>query len=276
MNTRLQVEDPVTEMVTGTDLVEWQLRVAAGEPLSKTQDELTITGHAIEARLYAEDPQNDFLPATGTLERLDFRATARIESAVEKGDAVSPFYDPMIAKIVVHGRDRKQALAKMREALIETKLRGLATNLSFLRRVVSDAAFAAAEIDTGFIARHQDRLLLPWPDSEIMPSAADPTSPWNDITGWRLNLPPQAPLNLKSEAGEAAVVSGDIKAPMPGKLIDVFVAVGEAVEKGQKLLIMGAMKIEHTMKAPMAGVVRAVHAAAGDQVADKALLVEIE
>ena len=276
MNTRLQVEHPVTEEITGLDLVEWQLRVAAGEPLSKTQDELTITGHAIEARLYAEDPQNDFLPATGTLERLDFPATARIESAVEKGDAVSPFYDPMIAKIVVHGRDRKQALAKMREALIETKLRGLATNLSFLRRVVSDAAFAAAEIDTGFIARHQDRLLLPWPDSEIMPSAADPTSPWNDITGWRLNLPPQAPLNLKSEAGEAAVVSGDIKAPMPGKLIDVFVSVGEAVEKGQKLLIMGAMKIEHTMKAPMAGVVRAVHAAAGDQVADKALLVEIE
>ena len=182
----------------------------------------------------------------------------------------------MIAKIVVRGKDRKQALDRMREALIETKLRGLATNLSFLRRVVSDAAFAAAEIDTGFIARHQDRLLLPWPDSEIMPSAADPTSPWNDITGWRLNLPPQVPLNLKSEAGEAAVVSGDIKAPMPGKLIDVFVSVGEAVEKGQKLLIMGAMKIEHTMKAPMAGVVRAVHAAAGDQVADKALLVEIE
>ncbi|MGN6366628.1 acetyl/propionyl/methylcrotonyl-CoA carboxylase subunit alpha [Asticcacaulis taihuensis] len=276
MNTRLQVEHPVTEEITGLDLVEWQLRVAAGEPLSKTQDELTITGHAIEARLYAEDPQNDFLPATGTLERLDFPATARIESAVEKGDAVSPFYDPMIAKIVVHGKDRKQALAKMREALIETKLRGLATNLGFLRRVVSDAAFLAAEIDTGFITRHQDRLLLPWPDNELMPSAADPTSPWNDITGWRLNLPPQAPLNLKSEAGEAAVVSGDIKAPMPGKLIDVFVSVGEAVEKGQKLLIMGAMKIEHTMKAPMAGVVRAVHAAAGDQVADKALLVEIE
>ncbi|CAM3276882.1 acetyl/propionyl/methylcrotonyl-CoA carboxylase subunit alpha [Asticcacaulis taihuensis] len=276
MNTRLQVEHPVTEEITGLDLVEWQLRVAAGELLPRTQAELAITGHAIEARLYAEDPQNDFLPAIGTLERLDFPAAARIESAVEAGDTVSPFYDPMIAKIVVHGKDRKQALDRMREALIETKLRGLATNLSFLRRVVSDAAFAAAEIDTGFIARHQDRLLLPWPDSEIMPSAADPTSPWNDITGWRLNLPPQVPLNLKSEAGEAAVVSGDIKAPMPGKLIDVFVSVGEAVEKGQKLLIMGAMKIEHTMKAPMAGVVRAVHAAAGDQVADKALLVEIE
>ena len=276
MNTRLQVEHPVTEEITGLDLVEWQLRVAAGEPLPKTQEELTLTGHAIEARLYAEDPQNDFLPATGTLERLDFPTTARIESAVEAGDAVSPFYDPMIAKIVVHGKDRKQALSRMREALIETKLRGLATNLGFLRRVVSDEAFAAAKIDTGFIARHQDRLLLPWPDSEVMPSQADPTSPWNDITGWRFNLPPQSPLNLKSEAGEAAVASGDIKAPMPGKLIDVFVSVGETVEKGQKLLIMGAMKIEHTIKAPMAGVVRAVHAATGDQVADKAVLVEIE
>ncbi len=276
MNTRLQVEHPVTEAITGLDLVEWQLRVAAGEVLPKTQAELTLTGHAIEARLYAEDPQNDFLPATGTLDRLEFPATARIESAVEEGDAVSPFYDPMIAKIIVHGRDRKQALSRMREALIETKLRGLATNLGFLRRVVSDEAFAAAAIDTGFIARHQDRLLMPWPDSGIAPSLADPASPWNDSTGWQLNLPPQSPLNLKSEVGEEAVVSGDIKAPMPGKLIDVFVTAGEMVEKGQKLLILGAMKIEHTMKAPKAGIVKAVHAAAGDQVADKAVLVEIE
>lgn len=276
MNTRLQVEHPVTEAITKLDLVEWQLRVAVGEPLPKTQDELTLTGHAIEARLYAEDPQNDFLPATGTLERLEFPAAARIESAVGKGDAVSPFYDPMIAKIIVHGKDRKAALTKMRDVLIETKLRGLATNLGFLRRVVSDEAFAAAEIDTGFIARHQERLLLPWPDSDITPSRVDPTSPWNDITGWQLNLPPRSPLDLKSEAGEEAVVSGDIKAPMPGKLIDVFVTAGEMVEKGQKLLILGAMKIEHTMKAPKAGMVRAVHAAAGDQVADKALLVEIE
>ncbi len=276
MNTRLQVEHPVTEAITGLDLVQWQLRVAAGEALPKTQNELTLTGHSIEARLYAEDPQNDFLPATGTLERLEFPATARIESAVEQGDAVSPFYDPMIAKIIVHGKDRKQALSLMREALIETKLRGLATNLGFLRRVVSDEAFTAAEIDTGFIARHQERLLAPWADSDITPSKADPTSPWNDITGWQLNLPTRSPLNLKSEAGEEAVASGDIKAPMPGKLIDVFVTAGETVEKGQKLLILGAMKIEHTMKAPKAGIVKAVHAAAGDQVADKAVLVEIE
>ncbi|ESQ81522.1 3-methylcrotonyl-CoA carboxylase subunit alpha [Asticcacaulis sp. AC466] len=278
MNTRLQVEHPVTEEITGLDLVEWQLRVAAGEPLPKRQDELTISGHAIEARLYAEDPQNDFLPATGKLDRLRFPPWARIESAVGEGDTVSVFYDPMIAKIIVHGRDRKQALSRMRDALIETQLSGLATNLGFLRRLVSDDAFAAAHIDTGFIGRHLDRLLAPWPDAEIPAyvRAADPGSPWNDMTGWLVNLPPRAPLNLKAEAGEAAIASGDINAPMPGKLIDVFVSAGDSVEKGQKLLILGAMKIEHTMKAPKAGVIKAVHAAAGDQVGDKALLVEIE
>ncbi|MDV6331338.1 acetyl/propionyl/methylcrotonyl-CoA carboxylase subunit alpha [Asticcacaulis sp. 201] len=278
MNTRLQVEHPVTEEITGLDLVEWQLRVAAGEPLPKRQDELTISGHAIEARLYAEDPQNDFLPAAGKLDRLRFPPWARIESAVGEGDTVSVFYDPMIAKIIVQGRDRKQALSRMRDALIETQLSGLATNLGFLRRLISDDAFAAAHIDTGFIGRHLDRLLAPWPDAEIPAHvrAADPGSPWNDMTGWLVNLPPRSPLNLKAEAGETAIASGDIKAPMPGKLIDVFVSAGDTVEKGQKLLILGAMKIEHTMKAPKAGVIKAVHAAAGDQVGDKALLVEIE
>jgi len=278
MNTRLQVEHPVTEEITGLDLVEWQLRVACGEPLAKTQDQLVIHGHAIEARLYAEDPENDFLPATGTLEQLRFPAWARIESAVGEGDAVSVFYDPMIAKIVVHGRDRAEALMKMRDALIETRLRGLSTNLGFLRRVVSDPAFQAAEIDTGFIARHRERLTAPWPDFDPPAEAvaADPYSPWNDGKGWWLNLPPRAPLVLKAEAGEDLVASGEVLAPIPGKLIDVFVAPGDAVEKGQKLLILGAMKIEHTMKAPKSGIVRAVHAAAGDQVADRAVLVEIE
>lgn len=278
MNTRLQVEHPVTEEITGLDLVEWQLRVANGEVLPKTQDQLTITGHAIEARLYAEDPENDFLPATGRLEKLVFPDWARIESAVGEGDEVSVFYDPMIAKIVVHGMDRTAALDKMREALIETQLRGLATNLGFLRRVVSDEAFAAAEIDTGFIARHQERLLAPWPDFAAPASAvtADPTSPWNDNKGWWLGLPKRSPLVLKHEAGEDVVASGNVVSPMPGKVVDVFVRAGDTVEKGQKLLILGAMKIEHTMKAPKAGVVSAVHVAAEDQVGDKALLVVIE
>ncbi len=278
MNTRLQVEHPVTEEITGTDLVEWQLLVATGKTLPKQQEALAISGHAIEVRLYAEDPENDFLPATGTLERLEFPTAARIESAVEQGDAVSVFYDPMIAKIVVHGRDRTQAIAKMRDALIHTRVQGLTTNLGFLRRVMSDGDFAAGAIDTGFIGRHLDSLVSPWPDAEpdALAVAADPTSPWNDIGGFWLNLAPRAHLHLENaDTGHAATVSGDIVAPMPGKLIDVFVKPGDIVEKGQKLLILGAMKIEHTIKAPMAGTITAVHAAALDQVADKALLVEI-
>ncbi len=271
MNTRLQVEHPVTEAITGVDLVEWQLRVAAGEPLPLTQDQLKIDGHAFEARLYAEDPENDFLPVTGTLQKLEFPATARIESAVEQGDAVSVFYDPMIAKIIVHGRDRKQALARMRQALIETRLSGMATNLGFLRRLMSDPDFAAADIDTGFIARHIDALTQPWPDA---PKPSD--DPWTDAGGWWPNLAPRAPLYLpETQAGHGAEASGTVNAPMPGKVLDVFVAAGDVVEKGQKLLILSAMKIEHTMKAPRAGTVAAVHAAADDQVADKALLIEI-
>ena len=271
MNTRLQVEHPVTEAITGVDLVDWQLRVAAGEPLPLDQDQLRIDGHAFEARLYAEDPENDFLPVAGTLQKLEFPAAARIESAVEQGDAVSVFYDPMIAKIIVHGRDRTQALARMRQALIETRLSGMATNLSFLRRLISEPDFAAAEIDTGFIARHIDTLTQPWPDA---PAPTD--DPWTQADGWQPNLPPRAPLYLpESDAGQGAEASGTVMAPMPGKVLDVFVAAGDVVEKGQKLLILSAMKIEHTMKAPRSGTVATVHAAADQQVADKAILIEI-
>ena len=276
MNTRLQVEHPVTEAITGLDLVEWQLRIASGEPLPKAQDALLISGHAIEARLYAEDPINDFLPQTGTLDQLQFPNFARIESAVEAGDLVGPFYDPMIAKIIVHGKDRKEALANMREALIHTHIKGLTTNLGFLRRLVSDKAFVSGEIDTGFIARHQARLLEPWTDSEIAPSLADPNSPWNEISGWWLNQSPRAPLILDHGSGaDVLEASGQVVAPMPGKVIDVFVKPGDVVKKGDKLLILGAMKIEHTMKAPKAGTVTFMHAKADAQVTDKALLVEI-
>jgi 3-methylcrotonyl-CoA carboxylase alpha subunit len=270
MNTRLQVEHTVTEEITGLDLVEWQLRVAAGEPLPKAQDEIAVNGCAIEARLYAEDPQNDFLPATGRLTRLEF-PPVRIESAVEQGDAVSVFYDPMIAKLIVHGRDRAAAIAAMREALIRTRVEGLATNLSFLRRLISDGDFAAGRLETGFIGQHLERLLTPWPDAA--PCTDDP---WSEGTGWRVNLPSANPLWLEAGASDALEAGGEVHAPMPGAVLDVFVRVGQTVGKGDKLLILGAMKIEHTLKAPKDGVVRAVHAAAGDQVADKALLVEIE
>ena len=275
MNTRLQVEHPVTEEITGLDLVEWQLRVAAGEPLPKTQGQIALNGHAVEARLYAEDPHNDFLPATGTLTRLDF-PPVRVESAVAAGDAVSVFYDPMIAKLIAHGRDRAAAIAALREALIRTRVEGVTSNLGFLRRLVSDADFAAAKLDTGLIARRLDALLTPWPDAAPCTDDSQKSDPWTDPTGWRVNLPAADPLWLGTDAAGERVVTGEVFAPMPGAVLDVFVAAGQAVTKGDKLLILGAMKIEHTLKAPKDGVARAVHAAAGDQVADKALLVEIE
>ena len=160
MNTRLQVEHPVTEMVTGQDLVEWQLRVAAGEPLPLRQEEIALAGHAIEARIYAEDPGKGFLPSTGRLEHLRFPTEGdglRIETGVVEGDAVSPFYDPMLAKIVAHGADRETALRRLRAALAASQVVGPATNLGFLLRIASDAAFAAGGIDTGYIERTQGK-----------------------------------------------------------------------------------------------------------------------
>ena len=183
MNTRLQVEHPVTEMITGTDLVEWQLRVAAGEPLPKQQHELAINGHAIEARIYAENPEKGFLPSIGTLRHLatpdavsfelggavSVPAGVRIDSGVRAGDAISPFYDPMIAKLIVWGADRKQALARMAQALSEYQVVGLATNIAFLKRLVEGQAFSTADLDTGLIERNQDAL---FPAPQAAPKAA--------------------------------------------------------------------------------------------------------
>ena len=203
MNTRLQVEHPVTEMVTGIDLVEWQLRVASGEPLPKAQGDIRLDGHAFEARIYAEDPAKGFLPATGTLHHLKFPAAPdasalRIETGVRAGDAISPFYDPMIAKLVVHGADRKAALAALRDALGETEIAGSTTNLAFLSALATDPDFASGDVDTGLIARHQDMLTAtPAPDQRIVaqavmvaarsavghsPAADDP---WSTIAGLR-------------------------------------------------------------------------------------------
>ena len=163
MNTRLQVEHPVTEAVTGLDLVEWQLRVAAGEALPLRQDEIALSGHAIEVRLYAENPARGFLPATGTLHRLHLPQTEaiRVDTGVRQGDSVTPFYDPMIAKIIAHGEDRAIARARLSRALGETAVLGVATNLGFLARVVADADFAAGAVDTGFIERRGEALLGP-------------------------------------------------------------------------------------------------------------------
>ena len=161
MNTRLQVEHPVTEMVTGLDLVEWQLRVAAGEKLPKEQDEIALPGHAFEARIYAEDASRSFLPATGTLHHLKFpepSSSVRIETGVRAGDAISPFYDPMIAKLVVHGPDRAAALDTLSEALEATEIAGSVTNVAFLAALARDPDFASGDVDTGLIGRRQEML----------------------------------------------------------------------------------------------------------------------
>ncbi|WP_062203671.1 acetyl/propionyl/methylcrotonyl-CoA carboxylase subunit alpha [Aureimonas sp. AU12] len=161
MNTRLQVEHPVTEAITGIDLVEWQLRIAAGEPLPLRQDEIAMHGHAFEARLYAEDPANGFLPATGRLRHLRFPTDARIETGVREGDEITPFYDPMIAKIVTHGRDRSQALRRLADALAKTQIEGTITNAGFLRRLTDDPDVVAGSVDTGLIERKLAGLTAP-------------------------------------------------------------------------------------------------------------------
>ena len=173
MNTRLQVEHPVTEMITGEDLVEWQLRVASGQALPRSQDELQIYGHAFEARLYAEDVGAGFLPATGTLTHLDFPDDARVDSGVRAGDVISPFYDPMIAKVTVHGDTRAEALGKLARALGRTEVAGSVTNLAFLRALCLHEGFAAGEVDTGLIARDLDSLAKePQPGDAIIALAA--------------------------------------------------------------------------------------------------------
>jgi len=377
MNTRLQVEHPVTEMITGTDLVEWQLRVAFGEPLPKQQSELAIHGHAIEARIYAENPEKGFLPSIGTLRHMDTPhavsfelggtagvepAGVRIDSGVREGDAISPFYDPMIAKLIVWGADRTQALARLSQALAEFQIVGLATNIAFLKRLVEGQAFATADLDTGLIERNQASL---FPASKAAPSGAlalaavaligseqqgsrTAADPWGQAQGWRLNgdyrrqlgfgdehgadyqvgvvYHPQgwelevdgvkqdlrklagegAALSIRlgeqsmhgkvrrdgelfhvftggehftltykdpmAHAGEAEAAGGRLTAPMPGKVVAVLAAAGKEVKKGEPLVIMEAMKMEHTIAAPSDGLVEEVLYAVGDQVADGAPL----
>ena len=384
MNTRLQVEHPVTEMITGQDLVEWQLRVAAGQPLPLAQDQLQIRGHALEARIYAEDANKGFLPSTGRLIRLAPPADSlnvRVDTGVEEGDEITPFYDPMIAKLIVWDEHRDAALARMRKALADYQVAGVTTNIDFLSRLVACPAFAGADLDTGLIERQKDFLFPPvqaaprdvllvatvgellWEQHQARQKAktsGDPWSPWHARDGWRMNLSaarmigfrdgeklieaqvryqrdqwqitidgettlargkkldgdafavelddrrliasvvvPQSdslrgatddkrsiflngttytllrddPLHLV-EAGGAQ--GGGLTAPMPGKVVALLAQVGQAVEKGTPLLILEAMKMEHTITAPAAGTVKAFCYAAGEQVSDGAALVEFE
>ena len=375
MNTRLQVEHPVTEMITGLDLVEWQLRVAAGEALPRTQDELTINGHALEARIYAEDPAKNFLPSTGRITHLATPAESRhvrIDTGVRAGDAITPFYDPMIAKLIVWDADRPAALARMRSALAQFQVVGVTTNTEFLARLVVCEAFATADLDTGLIERNRAEL-LPAPalaGDEVLALAAlaellaieqraqaraagsgDPCSPWGTSDGWRLNQDNHHILVFRQGEREQAVTahyrpgryelelpggrqtlsgawqkdgsltawledrvlqanvvrsgtmldvffrgtryrlelhdpalheietdahSGSLAAPMPGKVIAVLCTAGAKVAKGTPLIILEAMKMEHTIIAPGRGTVKEIHFTVGEQVAEGAELLGFE
>ncbi len=402
MNTRLQVEHPVTEMITGQDLVEWQLRVAHGETLPVSQADLTVTGHAIEARLYAEDPANEFLPASGRLHALEFPSTdnqhdVRIETGVRSGDTVSVHYDPMIAKVIAYGSDREQAIRKLDKTLAETRLVGPATNLQYLRHLLTQPGFIAGGVTTRFIES-----LSSTPEEQASEDGVDWTNAvtavaiaatsqlhgkvqdGSDKAGWRLNLPSTARtswdlngtiysvkvqethtgnetppeyqvvcnprnatsvdddvvlhtvvnrcavlpntsidtrhvdisinkrnlscrivtsdpysviypvdknnngavqplsfhleerlLSVSNQSGDAGSASGNLKAPMPGKVAAVNVAEGDTVEKGQTLVVVEAMKMEHAITAPAAGEIAEVCYSVGDSVDERSTLIRM-
>lgn len=339
MNTRLQVEHPVTEEITGQDLVEWQLLVASGEPLPKTQDELSIDGWAMEARLYAENPATGFLPSTGRLDHLSLPDSGRIETGVEEGDTISSFYDPMIAKIVVWGEDREAARSDLAVACSAVECEPVKTNAWFLERLVDRPEFGAGDVTTGFIAEQLEALCAaPEPSDALLQYAADDLA-FSDAYmphvsknshqefvqskfGFRLNAPAQRTVRLTVdgqvretsvsdnalwydytrtvvrdgssatyfENGAAFVISanrvdgghgagaadGAILSPMPGRIIAVDVAPGATVAKGQKLVTLEAMKMEHSLVAPFDGVVAELNAEAGGQVSEGTLLVRID
>lgn len=381
MNTRLQVEHPVTELITGHDLVEWQLLVATGQALPVTQDQLQITGHAFEARVYAENPNNQFLPSTGRIDQLVWPehqsfnlSPLRIDSGIRQGDSISPFYDPMIAKVIVHGPTRAAALQKLNSVLAQSHIQGLHTNLHFLHQLTQDEAFQAGDVDTGFIERRYDLLFPESPtatalslalglanllhsfglsNSEQTPLAADP---WDAHDYWRTHdllhrsfsfevneqhyelqlrrehsqwimqyQTESHPLRWQAERSCNGVVKievcwgdhkklgfvygsapqfevraargrwvfnyqdplaqtrfeeeqngGSLSAPMPGKILSISVESGDTVETGQLLLVLEAMKMEHSITAPHAGTVTELFFTQGDQVTEGAALLAIE
>jgi 3-methylcrotonyl-CoA carboxylase alpha subunit len=367
MNTRLQVEHPVTEMITGLDLVEWQLRVASGEKLPRTQDQLAINGHAVEVRLYAEDPVKGFLPSIGKLARLKLPepdAHVRVDSGVVEGGEVSMFYDPMIAKVIAWDQTRGAALARLANALETAEVAGVRTNLAFLISALRHDAFVAGQIDTGFIERHKADLIPPpgsAPDEALFLAAAfqllerrarAEASPWALLDGWRVggarqdevlrltdggkdrnvgigyrakgwrmtidgrgldvdaafesdgavsaglngrraqarvvrvggdlvvlmhgrsfSFTPHDPLETAEQAHSG---STDLRAPMPGKVVQMLAKPGDRVRRGQALAIIEAMKMEHTLAAPGDLTVKTAPFSAGDQVGEGAVIVSFE
>jgi 3-methylcrotonyl-CoA carboxylase alpha subunit len=318
MNTRLQVEHPVTEAITGQDLVEWQLRVASGEPLPRRQDALSITGWAMEARLYAEDPVKGFLPSIGRLDALDLGDAVRVDTGVEQGAEISPFYDPMIAKLIAHGETRDEARELLADALDEAVIWPVRTNAGFLVEALDHPDFAAGNVDTGLIAREGEALMPPaQPSEEALIEAAAALAPDRPSAGFRLNAPTRregrfllagepiaidftdapevevpAPLDsvLITEGGQTwelapfratgatggAAADGAILSPMPGRIIAVEIAAGAKVVKGQKLVTLEAMKMEHSLVAPFDGIVAELNADTGGQVTEGTLLVKVE
>jgi 3-methylcrotonyl-CoA carboxylase alpha subunit len=374
MNTRLQVEHPVTEMIVGVDLVEWQLRVASGEALPLAQHELRISGHAMEARVYAEDPANQFLPDVGELRTVRFpqhtrfnrESAVRVDAAIcegaDLGEAISPYYDPMIAKLIVHADNREQAIARLAAGLAETDVLGIKTNIAFLSALLAVPDFAQLEqLDTGLIARNHEQLFAAKAPASVtalavaaylqwQSNSATSTHPWaardgfgssgqipqqfvfTDDTGVHpVSIAPQSTGYLIDSNGQhvcaqfkgtadalqvtvneqqfnaracqldhtwhvringertaltwldplalptdSAVEQGHLTAPMPGSVIAVHVSKGEAVVKGQALIVMEAMKMEHTLSAPYTGVVSEIYCAVGEQVKAGVTLIAIE
>ncbi|KQS54176.1 methylcrotonoyl-CoA carboxylase [Brevundimonas sp. Leaf363] len=371
MNTRLQVEHPVTEAITGVDLVEWQLRVAAGEPVPLTQDQLSIDGWAMEARLYAEDPANGFLPSVGRLDHFHLPDDIRVDTGVEQGGEVSAFYDPMIAKLIVHAETREAAAERLAEACGSVQVWPVKTNAGFLKRCLEHSRFVAGDVDTALIGAEGEALFrvdasedvalagagvlldrAVWDDSyyEKQPSPWDPSS--YALGGFRLNGQKNTALvlsvdgqkrsltigdresrRLTTSAGRkvsidygrrsapsrravatvegqafgftevdddvvvvfdqgsatrvepwkaAALVGGStasdgaLRAPMPGRIVAAPVKAGDAVSKGQPVVVLEAMKMEHALVAPFDGVVTEVNVAAGDQTTDGAVLAVVE
>jgi propionyl-CoA carboxylase alpha chain/3-methylcrotonyl-CoA carboxylase alpha subunit len=321
MNTRLQVEHPVTEAVTGQDLVEWQLRVAAGEPLPLRQDQITLSGAAIEARLYAENPARKFLPSTGPLRRLRLPPDVRVDAGVEEGGAVTHYYDPMIAKLIAHAPTRAEAARNLAAAVESVEVWPVKTNAGFLARCLREPDFLAGEVDTGFIEARLEALTpQPVADEVVLRRAAaslvdrHPAAP----LGFRLNAPASTVVRLQAagepvsvaltasdleaspvwrdgedlvvfRAGEAiavqparaaqvfadAAVGGEVRAPMPGRIVAVSARNGDRVDKGAPLLVMEAMKMEYALSAPTAGVVEGLTVAVGDQVEEGAVLAKV-
>jgi 3-methylcrotonyl-CoA carboxylase alpha subunit len=268
LNARIQVEHPVTELVTGVDLVREQLRVASGEQLS-VQSAQAPSGHAVEVRLYAEDPRT-FLPQAGTVEHLRLPGRIRVDAGVEERDAVGLGYDPMVAKLVAHGPTREEALARLADALAATEVRGLTTNLPFLRWLVAHPALRAGETTTAF--------LTDYPPLSALPSRL-PEPAWR--TPWRLNLPaapsrPTPDVDDPEHAHAAAGGESMLVAPMPGTVIGVLVQAGERVAARQRLVVLEAMKMETPLLAPFDATVKAVHVDEGARVAAGAVLVELE